>query len=447
MNHRYHLLLATIYPFSVLAIITIHTFTGERGILWFTTGVSIGSKGYWLFETCGESDSSSYVPQKGIATHLPVLLIMCSGEVLLLSLHLTKVAVVYEDKKAFLKRIYSSMTTLNKHVIPGNEQVPYADVVLDCASVLANMGVTSTWVSRHSIQRVIKKLPLPSAVTVANPDIVPPRVTQSPRRPVLTDSDHDIDDVQQRSYSRKRRSAHRDAIAENDRGTIDIQQQSYSRKRRGSIIPTNSNLALEKANTSTSPYQHEQCSLTSLIFELSGNVSLAKRVLDGDYDAIQQAYHLRWSSAEDEILQVLVLHTICTLEVSAVSSNTYPGSETNTRSVMSSAPHLSHTTRGYNNKNKTLLNGRCSSVCSRKKLRSNGCTVFNISIHTLVVSSYSPSKVLQILFLTLLPQLTEFTLVSCVRATVTIVMLAIQSSCTIVLWYNEGDLTKPMARG
>ena len=41
-----------------------------------------------------------------------------------------------------------------------------------------------------------------------------------------------------------------------------------------------------------------------LAFELSGDMGLVRRVLDDNPDAIQLAGELRWSTAEDEILQV-----------------------------------------------------------------------------------------------------------------------------------------------
>ena len=56
-------------------------------------------------------------------------------------------------------------------------------------------------------------------------------------------------------------------------------------------------------------------------------------------------------------------------------------------------------------------------------------------------------KVLRTLFLTFLPQLAAFTLVSCVRVTVTIVLLAIQNSCTILLaivqWMTSNETNGP----
>lgn len=60
-----------------------------------------------------------------------------------------------------MKRIGRAMTSLNRREIGRDASLPYADCVFDCARVLANMAVSTTWVVRHSKKSIIKKRPTP----------------------------------------------------------------------------------------------------------------------------------------------------------------------------------------------------------------------------------------------------------------------------------------------
>ena len=44
---------------------------------------------------------------------------------------------------------------------------------------------------------------------------------------------------------------------------------------------------------------------TKLIFELSGDVELAQRVMDGELDAIAEASSLAWSKTQDDLLRMI----------------------------------------------------------------------------------------------------------------------------------------------
>ena len=206
------------------------------------------------------------------------------------------------------------MTTLSKYVIPANENVPYADVVFNCARALATMGVSSTWVCRNARKRVIKKLPLCPNVSAVNPEMGPPGLDirqQSPPRSVPRDADNNItssphhniilasdgeSNTMETSVSRKRRLTHDDVSSERDDTSIDM-AGSHARKRRGVIMTTDSNLISEETRV-----------VQRLKFELSGNTTLVQEVVNGNRDALQEVWNLRWSIVEDEILQVVLLH-------------------------------------------------------------------------------------------------------------------------------------------
>ena len=78
-----------------------------------------------------------------------------------------------------------------------------------------------------------------------------------------------------------------------------------------------------------------------LAFELNGDMALVARLLKGEPDAITLAATLRWSKAEDEILEVFgiftnilpnVLRRICQfMLISSTSTSTSPSAEVRNR--------------------------------------------------------------------------------------------------------------------
>ena len=51
--------------------------------------------------------------------------------------------------------------------------------------------------------------------------------------------------------------------------------------------------------------------LVQVTFELSGDVALAQSaMMRGDQDSLERYFRLKWTSAEDEILQVVFLQSV-----------------------------------------------------------------------------------------------------------------------------------------
>ena len=269
---------------------------------------------------------------------------------------LTKVEIVYENKKSFVKRIQNSIRQMNAYDVPRNSDVPYADCVFACARVLADMGVSCLWIRRnsrkqvvHSIYRVMRyndtsdvgsslvldreQSPQPSSYwrnPNPNPDATTIVASSDPTRGQSRQDnipEHDKDWVSRSSdddamsinmvsasdlivphKSNRLRSIRHHWVSRASRDDINVVSASDSdsadnAKRRLPNV-TNEESSPHKRNRLVSS---RELSLPDLIFQLNGDVALAKRVLRGKPDAIEQYFRLKWTEAEDEIVQVVFL--------------------------------------------------------------------------------------------------------------------------------------------
>ena len=269
---------------------------------------------------------------------------------------LTKVEIVYENKKSFVKRIQNSIRQMNAYDVPRNSDVPYADCVFACARVLADMGVSCLWIRRnsrkqvvHSIYRVMRyndtsdvgsslvldreQSPQPSSYwrnPNPNPDATTIVASSDPTRGqsrqdnipehdkdwVSSSSDDDAMSINMVSASdlivphksNRLRSIRHHWVSRASRDDINVVSASDSdsadnAKRRLPNV-TNEESSPHKRNRLVSS---RELSLPDLIFQLNGDVALAKRVLRGKPDAIEQYFRLKWTEAEDEIVQVVFL--------------------------------------------------------------------------------------------------------------------------------------------
>ena len=114
----------------------------------------------------------------------------------------SKVDMVYEEKRSFLRRISNSAKHLKLQSIPCDSDVPYANTVFECARVLASMGVSSTWIRRNSRKLVVATPVNNNPFSVVNPTIVPSRLNleELPPLPDHRDSPQQRDEGSNADY-------------------------------------------------------------------------------------------------------------------------------------------------------------------------------------------------------------------------------------------------------
>jgi len=186
------------------------------------------------------------------------------------ALTLTQVDIMYEHKRSFKRRIHDSIALLEAEEIPCDSLKPFADSVFRCARVLANMGASSAWIIKQSRQNVIK-------------------VPVTPDEDVMTDEVHDTNH-DQRNHTQ----------ASHVRTDVRKRQRQRDHNN-GCDAPS------KRASTKRSPpLEHDEDPvLTRLIYELSGDVPLAKAFYNGDPHCRKRVYDERWTKLEDTILQVI----------------------------------------------------------------------------------------------------------------------------------------------
>ena len=234
----------------------------------------------------------------------------------------SKVDMVYESKRTFLRRISNSVKDINLQNIPRNGDVPYANTVFKCARVLANMGVSSFWIRRNSRKCVVATL------SVVNPTIVPSRLnleelpplpdhrdspqqrdegsnddylscSSSPPRDVIPETDSDIDDVNNRKRRHMDTNTH-DVISETDSdGNID-DVNDPKRRRTG----TSSSIIQAQIRDEEARIRDEERS--QRILQLSGDTILANAVVNRNLTSEQwtQVYEKIWIPPEDETVKL-----------------------------------------------------------------------------------------------------------------------------------------------
>ena len=176
------------------------------------------------------------------------------------ALTLTQVEIMYEHKRSFKRRINDSIALLDVEAIPRDSLKPFADTVFRCARVLANMGASSAWIIKQSRRDVI---------TV----------------PVTYDTNHDQRNHTQASHAR-----------------TDVRKRQRERdQNNGCDAPS------KRGSTERSPplAHDEDAVLTRLIYEFSGDATLAKACLNVDPYYCHRVYEERWTTVDDEILQVI----------------------------------------------------------------------------------------------------------------------------------------------
>ena len=160
---------------------------------------------------------------------------------------LTQVDIMYEHKRSFKRRIHDSIALLEPDEIPSNSLKPFADTVFRCARVLANMGASSKWIIKQSRQNVIKVPVTSDGDVISDTD-------------EAHDTNHDQRNHTQASHVR-----------------TDV------RKRQRQRYQNNGCDAPSKRGKRSLPLEHdEDPMLTRLIYELSGDVRLAKGFYNGD---------------------------------------------------------------------------------------------------------------------------------------------------------------------
>ena len=295
---------------------------------------------------------------------------------------LTKVEIVYENKKSFVKRIQNSIRQMNAYDVPRNSDVPYADCVFACARVLADMGVSCLWIRRNSRKQVVHSIyrvmryndtsdvgsslvldreqspqpssywrnpnPHPDATTIvassdptrgqSRQDNIPnpnPDATTIVASSDLTRGQSRQDNIPEHDKDWVSRSSDDDAMSINMVSASDLIVPHKSNRLRSirhhwvsrasrddiNVVSASDSDSADNAkrrlpnvtNEESSPHKRNrlvssrELSLPDLIFQLNGDVALAKRVLRGKPDAIEQYFRLKWTEAEDEIVQVVFL--------------------------------------------------------------------------------------------------------------------------------------------